>query len=76
VDNVAKVFEKRGLSTKYVRKWFRQTLKRLKVDSEIIEFLQGRISALGIGAKHYTDLVALADEAYLKIIYLHIKNYL
>jgi len=76
VDNIAKVFEKSGLSAKYIRKWFRQTLKKLKVDPEVIEFLQGRISALGIGAKHYTDLVALADEAYPKIIYPHIKNYL
>jgi len=76
LKHIAEVFERNGLPAKYIRKWFRQTLKKLKVDSEIIEFLQGRVSALGIGAKHYTDLVALADEAYPKIIYPHIKSYL
>jgi intergrase/recombinase len=75
-DNVAKAFESCGLAAKYIRKWFRQTLKRLGVDPEVIEFLQGRVSALGIGAKHYTDFIPLADEAYTKTIYPHIKNYL
>jgi intergrase/recombinase len=75
-DNVAKAFESSGLAAKYIRKWFRQTLKRLGVDPEVIEFLQGRVSALGIGAKHYTDFIPLADEAYTKTIYPHIKNYL
>jgi intergrase/recombinase len=76
LKHIAEVFEKNGLAAKYLRKWFRQTLKRLKVDSEVIEFLQGRVSALGIGAKHYTDFIPLADEAYTKTIYPHIKNYL
>jgi intergrase/recombinase len=74
--HIAEVFERNGLAAKYIRKWFRQTLKRLKVDSEVIEFLQGRISALGIGARHYTDFIPLADEAYTKTVYPHIKNYL
>jgi intergrase/recombinase len=76
LKHVAEVFERNGLAAKYLRKWFRQTLKRLKVDSEVIEFLQGRITALGIGAKHYTDFIPLADEAYVKTVYPHIKNYL
>ena len=67
LKHIAEVFEKNGLAAKYIRKWFRQTLKKLKVDSEIIEFLQGRVSALGIGAKHYTDFIPLADETYAKI---------
>jgi len=75
-DNIAKAFEKSGLPAKYIRKWFRQTLKRLGVDSEIIEFIQGRVSALGIGAKHYTDFIPLTDEAYTKTIYPHIKKFL
>jgi intergrase/recombinase len=76
IDNVAKVFESSGLAAKYIRKWFRQTLKKLGVDPEVIEFLQGRVSALGIGARHYTDFIPLTDEAYTKTIYPHIKNYL
>jgi len=75
-DNVTKAFESCGLAAKYIRKWFRQTLKKLGVDPEVIEFLQGRVSALGIGARHYTDFIPLADEAYTKTIYPHIKNYL
>ena len=75
-DNVAKAFEALGLPAKYVRKWFRQTLKRLKVDPEVIEFIQGRVSALGVGAKHYTDFIPLADAAYTETIYPHIKQYL
>jgi intergrase/recombinase len=76
LKHIAEVFEKSGLAAKYLRKWFRQTLKKLKVDSEVIEFLQGRISALGIGAKHYTDFIPLADEAYTKTVYPHIKAFL
>ena len=76
LKHIAEVFEKNGLAAKYIRKWFRQTLKKLKVDSEIIEFLQGRVSALGIGAKHYTDFIPLADETYAKTVYPHIKNYI
>jgi len=76
LKHIAEVFEKNGLAAKYIRKWFRQTLKKLKVDSEIIEFLQGRVSALGVGAKHYTDFISLTDEIYPKIVYPHIKNYL
>jgi intergrase/recombinase len=76
IKHIAEVFEKNGLAAKYIRKWFRQTLKRLKVDSEVIEFLQGRVSALGIGAKHYTDFIPLTDETYAKTVYPHIKNYL
>ena len=75
-DNIAKAFEKSGLAAKYIRKWFRQTLKKLKVDSEIIEFLQGRVSALSIGAKHYTDFIPLCDEVYTKTVYPHIKSFL
>jgi len=61
--NIAKAFEE-VLPPKYVRKWFRQTLKKLGVDPEVIEFIQGRISALGVGAKHYTDFIPLTDETY------------
>jgi len=75
-DNVAKVFESLGLPAKYIRKWFRQTLKRLRVDSEVIEFIQGRVSALGVGAKHYTDFIPLADAAYTETVYPHIKQFL
>jgi intergrase/recombinase len=76
LKHVAEVFERNGLAAKYLRKWFRQTLKKLKIDSEVIEFLQGRVTALGIGAKHYTDLIALADEVYPRIVYPHIKAFL
>jgi Uncharacterized protein conserved in archaea len=76
LKHIAYVFETNGLAAKYLRKWFRQTLKRLGVDSEIIEFLQGRVSALSIGAKHYTDFIPLCDEVYTEKIYTHIKSFL
>jgi Uncharacterized protein conserved in archaea len=76
LKHIAYIFETNGLAAKYLRKWFRQTLKRLGVDSEIIEFLQGRVSALSVGAKHYTDFIPLADEAYTKTIYPHIKKFI
>jgi intergrase/recombinase len=76
-DNVAKAFESCGLAAKYIRKWFSlDRYLRGLVDPEVIEFLQERVSALGIGAKHYTDFIPLADEVYTKTIYPHIKNYL
>ncbi|MEM4613694.1 MAG: integrase [Ignisphaera sp.] len=68
INSIAKAFERLGLGAKYLRKWFRQTCKKLRIDSEVIEFLQGRVTGLGVGAKHYTDLVALADEEYPKIL--------
>ncbi len=74
-DHIGKTFRKIGLAVKYYRKWFRQKLKQLGIDTEIIEFMQGRISALGIGAKHYTDLITLADQAYPKIL-VEIRKYL
>jgi len=59
-----------------VRKWFRQTLKKLGVDPEVIEFIQGRISALGVGAKHYTDFIPLTDETYREKILQKVRQYL
>jgi len=73
--NIAKVFEK-ALQPKYVRKWFRQTLKKLGVDTEVIEFIQGRLSALGVGAKHYTDFIPLTDETYKTKIQQKVRQYL
>ncbi len=74
-DTIERKFKESGLAIKYFRKWFRQQCKRLGIDVEVIEFLQGRVSALGIGAKHYTDLVELADRAYPKILN-HVRKYL
>ena len=41
--------------------------------SEVIEFLQGRVSALGIGPKHYTYLIELTDRTYPQMLN-HIKK--
>jgi len=68
IDTVEDKFREAGLNVKYIRKWFRQTLKKLRIDSEIIEFLQGRKSALGVGGKHYTDFIPLADIEYPQIV--------
>ena len=76
IDTVEDKFRESGLSGKYLRKWFRQLLKKLRVDSEVIEFIQGRKSALGIGGKHYTDYIPLADQEYIEKIYPVIKKYL
>ncbi|RLG79164.1 MAG: hypothetical protein DRO40_13140, partial [Thermoprotei archaeon] len=51
---------------KYIRKWWRQKLKKLGIDSEDIEAFQGRTKT--IGAKHYTDWIPILDEEYEKIL--------
>ena len=63
---IGDVFRELGLPIKYFRKWFRQLLKRLKIDSEDIEAFQGRVS--NIGGRHYTDWVPILDEDYTKIL--------
>jgi len=74
LDTVEDKFRKCGLPGKYLRKWWRQMLKRLKVDPELIEFLQGR--SQGIGPTHYTDFIPLADSEYINTIYPALKRFL
>ncbi|MEM0368944.1 MAG: integrase [Sulfolobales archaeon] len=52
-DTIEKAFKEAGLQIKYFRKWWRQLLKRIGIDSEDIEAFQGRVSS--IGGKHCTD---------------------
>ncbi len=70
-DTIEDKFRECGLPLKYLRKWFRQKLKLLKIDSETIEAFQGRVKT--IGGKHYTDWIPLLDEAY-KIVLPEIKK--
>jgi len=72
-DTVEEAFRKLGLPVKYFRKWFRQKLKELGIDSEDIEALQGRVSS--IGGRHYTDWIPILDKDNQKIM-PHIKKYL
>ncbi|MEM1983314.1 MAG: integrase [Sulfolobales archaeon] len=72
-DTIEKAFKEAGLQIKYFRKWWRQLLKRIGIDSEDIEAFQGRVSS--IGGKHYTDWTPILDENYKKIL-PHIKKYL
>ncbi len=72
-DNVEKDLKAAGLSVKYFRKWWRQTLKKLGIDSEDIEAFQGRVST--IGGRHYTDWIPLLDKDYQKIL-SRIKEFL
>jgi len=72
-DTVEDVFRESGLAVKYFRKWFRQLLKRLGIDSEDIEAFQGRVST--IGGRHYTDWIPILDEDYKRIL-PHIKKYI
>ncbi len=65
-DTVEKVFRGAGLAVKYFRKWWRQTLKKLGIDSEDIEAFEGRVSS--IGGRHYTDWIPLLDEDYKKVL--------
>ena len=65
-DTFEKKFRKLGLNIKYFRKWWRQKLKQLKIDSEDIEAFQGRVSS--IGGRRYTDWIPLLDRDYLKIL--------
>ena len=74
IDTIEKTFCGLGLCGKYLRKWFRQKMKELKIDPEIIEFIQGRRQ--GIGPTHYTDFIPLTDKEYINTIYPLIKQYL
>ena len=65
-DTIEDKFRECGLPLKYLRKWWRQKLKLLKIDSETIEAFQGR--AKTIGAKHYTDWIPILDQEYEKIL--------
>ncbi|WP_244988791.1 integrase [Saccharolobus shibatae] len=66
-DTVQKAFCGSGLCEKYLRKWFNQKARVTVKDRDLSEFLEGRISGLSIGARHYTDLIALADKEYPKV---------
>ena len=65
-DTIEDKFRDCGLPLKYLRKWFRQKLKMLKIDSETIEAFQGRVKT--IGGKHYTDWIPILDEDYKTIM--------
>ena len=72
-DTIEKAFRDAGLATKYFRKWFRQLLKRLGIDSEDIEAFQGRVST--IGGRHYTDWIPILDQDYERILH-YIKGFI
>ena len=61
-DTIEDKFREYGLLLKYLRKWWRQTLKKLGIDSEDIEAFQGRRKT--IGAEHYTDWIPILDREY------------
>ncbi|MCD6195536.1 MAG: hypothetical protein J7J82_01955 [Staphylothermus sp.] len=65
-DTIEDKFRDCGLALKYLRKWFRQKLKLLGIDSETIEAFQGRVKT--IGGKHYTDWIPILDSEYEKIL--------
>ncbi len=65
-DTIEDSFRDLGLPIKYFRKWFRQTLKKLGIDSEDIEAFQGRVTT--IGGRHYTDWIPLLDKDYMKVL--------
>ncbi len=72
-DSVEKAFRQAGLAVKYFRKWWRQTLKKLGVDSEDIEAFQGRVSS--VGGRHYTDWIPILDEDYRRVL-PHLKKFI
>jgi len=57
------------LRPKYLRKFFYQLGIDLGIDRETVDFMQGRISRLSIGSRHYDSLLARADKEYQKIIH-------
>ena len=65
-DTIEKRFRECGLPLKYLRKWWRQTAKKLHVDSETIEAFQGRPRT--IGGRHYTDWLPILDKEYERIM--------
>jgi len=72
-DTIEDRFGDCGLALKYLRKWWRQKLKKLGIDSEDIEAFQGRTKT--IGAKHYTDWIPILDEEYRRIL-KHVRMFL
>jgi len=72
-DTIENRFRDCGLALKYLRKWWRQKLKKLGIDSEDIEAFQGRTKT--IGAKHYTDWIPILDEEYRRIL-KHVRMFL
>ncbi len=65
-DTIQKAFREAGLASKYFRKWWRQTAKKLGIDSEDIEAFQGRVSS--VGGRHYTDWIPILDKDYERIL--------
>jgi len=65
-DTVEDTFRELGLAIKYFRKWFRQKLKQIGIDSEDIEAFQGRVTS--IGGRRYTDWIPILDEDYKRIL--------
>jgi len=55
------------LAPKYLRKFFYQKALDLGLDRETIDFMQGRVSGLSIGARHYDSLLRRADKEYEKV---------
>ncbi len=66
IDTIKHKFKDCGLPLKYLRKWFRQKLKLLGIDSETIEAFQGRVKT--VGGKRYTDWIPILDLEYKKIM--------
>ncbi len=64
-DTIQKAFRRAGLASKYFRKWWRQKLKHIGIDSEDIEAFQGRVSS--VGGRHYTDWIPILDKDYERI---------
>ena len=56
------------LAPKYMRKFFYQKALDLGLDRETIDFMQGRVSGLSIGARHYDSLLRRADKEYGKVL--------
>ena len=63
--NAYKVFQKRRkmLRPKLVQKFAYNMMRKSGVDRDIAEFISGR-KPEGIGAKHYAELIMLAEEQY------------
>ncbi len=66
---IQKIAQRLGiLSPKYIRTYALRELKRVFGDTDLYRFIAGKFGELTVSARHYSDLLQEADEAYPKYI--------
>ncbi|MEM1672757.1 MAG: integrase, partial [Archaeoglobaceae archaeon] len=66
-DHLVKELKIGKITAKRLRKWHANFLIRHDIDTEIVDYIQGRAS-LKIGSTHYFDMTKRATERYAKVV--------